>query len=267
MTVRWGFKPDGPRHQNMRAAISASTAAVAAMHLADLGYNAEQNLARAATYLQWIERHCIDDQGLAMDGLKRRRSGRWALERKRWTYNTGLVVLANAMLYQRTGKDWLLRRVRRSADAAIDRSGQMYDELVTDPHRNYFADTSYFASHLIEALMKASRVLSDPKYRDEAERNAACLYSYIRSPSNGLYFRNMRLWRLDRAHYQQFQSVWSDGYDKEELRFDPAADERSRESTELTQAVADRTIVRTLLASAAVARAFWSLADEPQIAN
>ena len=48
--MRCGFKPDGPRHQNMRAAIRASTAAVAAMHLADLGYTLEQNLARAAIW-------------------------------------------------------------------------------------------------------------------------------------------------------------------------------------------------------------------------
>lgn len=260
--MRWGYKKDGPRHQNMRAAISASTSAVAAMRLADLGFNPEKNMARAEQYLAWIEEHCIDDEGLVMDGLQHDGEGGWRMEETRWTYNTGLVITANAMLYERTGRDDILARVRRSADAAIDRTGRMYDGIVTDPDLNYFYDSAFFASHLIEALVKASEVLEDPKYRDEAERNAAYLYTYVRDPADGLYFRNMRLWRIDQAHFDRFREVFARAYDTDRLSFRPEGAERSRSREHRALPVEERPLVKTLLANAAVARAYWSLAEE-----
>ena len=255
--MRWGYKPDGPRHGNMRAAISASTAAVGAMRLANLGFNAGANLARAAEYLDWIERLCVGEDGLVMDGLQADGEGGWTVEQTRWTYNTGLFLLGTAMLHERTARPDLIGRLRRTADAATDRSGRMYDGLVTDSRRNYFYDNVFFASHLIEGLVAASRTLGDPKYRREAERAAAYFHTFVRDPADGIYFRNTRLWRIDRERFERFQRDFAGGYDADALRHDPADDERSRDPADLLRPVNERPTVKTLLANAAVARAYW----------
>ncbi|MFH5804597.1 glycoside hydrolase family 76 protein [Alienimonas sp. DA493] len=259
--MRWGFRPDGPPHQNQRAAISASTAAVAALKLADLGVRPEENVERAATYLEWVESTCVTPDGLTADGLKRD-GDEWRLDGRCWSYNTGLTLIGTALLYDRTGRPELRARLKRTADAAIDRDGALYDEAITDPARRYPADTAFFIPHLIEGLAVAAETLDEPKYRAEAERTAAYLYRYVRDPADGLYFRNARLRRIDATRDALFREQWAGAFDPNRAAYRPAGDERvqSRRRWRDRGDRAERPLVKTLLPSAAVARMYWTLA-------
>ena len=254
--MRWGFRPDGgPRH-NQRAAISASTSAVAALELAELGYHVDENRDRARKYLEWVEATCVDDEGLVQDGLQPGlgEDGGWGIETTRWSYNTGLFIIGNLLLHKATGDEAALARATRSADAAIDREGLLWDPTVTDPARRHLRDNTFFASHLLEALVMASEHLGDDRYRDEAEREAAFMFTYLRDPEDGLYFRSLQLWRIDEQRFDQFRKSFAGAFDEGELKFDPNAEERASRGRD-----GDRPVVKTLLASAAVARAYASL--------
>ncbi len=265
--MRWGFDATNNRQAKQRASISASSSAAAAIALANLGYQREANLRRARVWLDWIERHCVDADGLVMDGLRpgRTPADAWRLERFKWSYNTGLVILANAMLYEQTGDAVLLDRVRRSAHAAIDREGEMYEGIVDDPALRFFDDTTYFATHLIEALAKAAEVLEDDRLRDEAERNARYLFTHLRDPDDGLYFRNMRLWVIDEVRRNRFDALFAGSFDATRPREGFSAEERATADRELP--VARRRPVKTLLAAASVARMYWTLGPKTNISE
>ena len=247
--MRWGYDRDKGLRHNQRAAISASTAAVAALKLAALGYDAERNRERAATYLAWVNDTCVDDAGLVMDGLQpgRGEGGGWGLERTRWSYNTGLFLIGNALLHEQTGDVAAMGRVVRSADAALDREGRLWDDAVTDPARRHLRDKTFFVPHLLEGWVAASRITGDDRYRAAAEREAAYLYTYVRDAADGLYFRNLRLPRIDPTRRERFKRDFAAAFDAARLPDAYASDERPP--------------AKTLLASAAVAHGYAALGE------
>ena len=65
-----------------------------------------------------------------------------------------------------------------------------------------------------------------------------------------MYFRNMRLWRIDEERYKMWKRLSGQSNAFAPRDFD--ADERSKDGT--------NRLVKTLLANAAVARMFWQIA-------
>jgi hypothetical protein len=89
----------------------------------------------------------------------------------------------------------------------------------------------------------------------EAERNADYAYEYLRDPEDGLYFRNWRLWRIGDEQLATWETLTGQTH-----ALEPDHSERSKEPRYSNVPLADRPLVKTLLANAGLARMFWVLA-------
>jgi hypothetical protein len=136
-------------------------------------------------------------------------------------------------------------------DAAIDRAGRMYDGLVKDPEENHWYDSSFFVPYLADGLAELSRATADRRYADEVRRNAEFAMARLRDQADGLYFRNWRLWRIDRERWDVWRRLTGGTHPLE-----ADWDERSKEPEALKKPEADRPVVKTLLANAGMARLF-----------
>jgi hypothetical protein len=148
-----------------------------------------------------------------------------------------------------TRRSVLLDAARAMGDAAIERSGPMYDGLVKDPEKNHWYDSSFFIPYLAEGLVELSRATRDGRYAREVRRNAEFAFERLRDPTDGLYFRNWRLWRIDAERRAIWVRLTGGSHP-----LDPDWDERSKEPDALKLPEADRPVVKTLLANAGMAR-------------
>lgn len=203
--------------------------------------------------LDWVWCKIRDPQdNLVRDGL-RLGDGVWTIMSTKWTYNTGIPIRAYVEHYRLTGDQTSLSRAKTLADAAVNRNLKpLFDGLVTDPNRNFWYDSTFFVQHLLaDGLLELLRVTKDDRYWHEIRRQANYLFWYIRD-SDGMYFRNTRLWKIDHDHYGLWQYLtgqtagWVDN-------------DRERDPSEMAAADSTRT-VKTLLANASVARTYWKIA-------
>jgi len=107
----------------------------------------------------------------------------------------------------------------------------------------------------VYGLAELWRATRDARYRDETLRNAAFARECVRDPADGLAFRNWWLWRIDRQRWEARRRRTG-----VEHPLDPDPDERGRSPEDLRRPVEDRPLVKTLLASAGLARLFWIVA-------
>ncbi len=250
--VRWGTDPTKP-HTADKTASATAGAALAALGLARLGIHRASNIAWAQSALTWLQRHLQDKDGLIRDGLQ---APTWTVMPTKWTYNTGVPIRAYVEHYRLTHDPASLEAAKRLARAATDRNKALYDQLVRDPERRFFYDSSFFVHYLADGLLALYRVTQDAALLDEVKRNANYAYAYLRDPTDGLYFRNFRLWRIGEAQYQAWRRLTG-----QEHRREPDAAERSQADKDTRLPVSARPLVKTLLANAGCARLFWLLAQ------
>ncbi|HZP84238.1 MAG TPA: glycoside hydrolase family 76 protein [Chthonomonadaceae bacterium] len=253
---RWGTDPTKPGTDDHNACSTAS-AALAALGLARLGVNRQANLRRAEAALDWIVRRLRDTDGLIQDGLH---APDWKVMPTKWTYNTGAPIRAYVEHHQLTGDKASLEEANRLARAATDRTKRLYDGLVRDPERRFWYDSSFFVPHLVEGLLALCRVTGEEALRAEVRRNANYAYQYLRDPSDGLYWRNWRLWRIGAAQVAAWRRLTG-----QEQSLEPDEAERSKESRYDGVPLAERPLVKTLLANAGMARLFWLLAQDGNV--
>ena len=117
----------------------------------------------------WTKRHLQDDDGLYWDNI--RLDGR--VDRRKFTYNTALMIRANCLFHEITGEPTWLVEARRMADAAEQRwVGE--DGSVSDAGR--------FAHLLMESFMAVHERENDPKRLATVERVLTHVREKLRSP-------------------------------------------------------------------------------------
>lgn len=244
----WGTDPtkDGTGNYN---ACSAASVALAAVNLARIGVNRKANLDWTRSALAWITRRLRDTDDLIQDGL---RAPNWTVDRTKWTYNTGAPIRVHVEAYRLTKDKRHLEEAKRLARAATDRSKRLYDGMVSDPERRFWFDAGFFVHHLAEGLLALYRETGDKALLAEVRRNADYAYQYLRDPADGLYWRNWRLWKIGAPQQEAWRKLTGQDH-----RLEPDDSERSKEHRYDKTPVADRPLVKTLLANAGTARLFW----------
>lgn len=102
-----------------------------------------------------------------------------AVDRRKYTYNTALMIRADVLLYESTRDDLYLAAARRAADAAI--------RHWADPETGAIRDTPKFAHLLCEAFLRLYDVTSDGKYLDAARAYADHARRDAHDPQGGYY--------------------------------------------------------------------------------
>jgi uncharacterized protein YyaL (SSP411 family) len=248
--MRWGTDPGNPATAD-RAACSTSMTALAALWLARLGVERQAHVEFASVLLEWIRGNLQDADGLIMDALE---PADWRVRRVKWTYNTGVTLRAHVELHRLTRSPSALTEASRLAIAAVTRNGALYDSLVSDPDRRFWYDSSFFVPYLVDGLLGLHAITGDAALLREVERNAQYAYGYIRDPSDGLYFRNWRLWRIGDEQLTTWQTLTGQTH-----ALEPDDSERSKEHRYDNVPVTGRPLVKTLLANAGQARMLWVL--------
>ncbi|MGQ9733057.1 MAG: glycoside hydrolase family 76 protein [Candidatus Zipacnadales bacterium] len=246
--MRWSTNPHNPQAED-RNACSTGMAALAALLLARYGIERQTNIKWAAAMLEWVKANLQDTDGLIMDALV---PPDWTVRRVKWTYNTGHIMRGWVELHRLTGSSSALAEAYRLAKAAVDRNGAMYDGLVRNPQCKYFYDFAFFVAYLLDGLMALYHLTGDQVLLNEARRNANYAYQYLRDPSDGLYFRNWRLWRISEEHCRTWETLTGQTHPLE-----ADENERSQEHRYDHTPVEQRPLVKTLLANAGTARMMW----------
>lgn len=248
--VRWGTKPLTDRGDRT---VSATAACALAALLVSRVNGSASDRHWAIRLLDWIRTRLSAPSGLIYDGFRNPGFERMPTV---WTYNTGVTIRAAVELYRQTGQAGYLRWARKMGDAAIDRTlSPLYDGAVADLSKRHWYDGIYFVQYLVDGLRALSQATGDPRYLNEAARNATFCLDDLRD-RDGLYWRNMRLWTIDTATEARFHSLT--GQSTPALSPDPS--ERAMDQRSLELPVGQRPMVKTLLANASAARMFWLLA-------
>jgi uncharacterized protein YyaL (SSP411 family) len=248
----WGTDPTKAGTGDYNACSTAS-AALAVVSLARIGVNRKANLVWTKSALDWLTHRLLDTDDLIRDGLH---APNWTVMPTKWTYNTGATILAHVEYYRLSLDKTHLEEAQRLARAATDRTKRLYDGVVQDPNKRFWFDSGFFVHHLAEGLLALYRVNGDETLLAEVRRNANYAYHYLRDPSDGLYWRNWRLWRIGEPQLETWRKLT--GQDHRLVADDS---ERSKERRYDKVPVADRPMVKTLLANAGMARLFWLLAQ------
>lgn len=248
--VRWGTDPDKPGTED-RNACSTEAVALAALGLAGHGHRRERCVALARRLLEWLEENLVDRDGLVRDGLF---APDWRVNTTKWTYNTGNLIRAwvdwSALSTDRSG----LERAECLAEAACDRTKALYDTVVPDPDSRHWYDSTFFAEHLADGLLRLGHATGLAKWRTEVERHAEFALRFVRD-SDGLYWRNLRPWRIA----EEPRRAWCAAV-RVSKALEPDEAERSKAPEALRRPVEERPLVKTLLGNAGMANLLWHLA-------
>jgi hypothetical protein len=122
----------------------------------------------------WTNRYLLSPDGLYWDHLDL--SG--TVEKTYWSYNQGVPVGVNVLLYQITHDRSYLRRAMSIAQAA-------YDYFVTAGRLS--AQPPYFNSIFFKNLLLLEAVTGGHAYRDAMARYAATVWQQNRDPHTGLF--------------------------------------------------------------------------------
>lgn len=248
--LRWGTKAGIEDRKDHTVSATAAGALAALLIAKAPGRTAERTADRvwAKRALDWVK-GLSTPSGLIQDG--RKDDGR--IMPTVWTYNTGVPIRAASEYARQTNdrsvRDWAVRM----GDAALDhRLAPLYDGAVTDLSKRYWYDGIYFVQYLTDGLRALSLSTGDPKYRAEARREADYAKSYLKD-GDGLYWRSMRLWQIDADRTAAFDRLTGQ-------TAPPLTPDASERAGDASKPVAERPMVKTLLANAGAARMFWLLA-------
>ncbi len=249
--MTWGTDPTKANTSD-RSACSTSGAALAAFRLAHVGIRRDFYTKWGRSALEWIVTRMRDKDDLVRDAL---RPPDYKTIDTKWTYNTGVPIHAFVEHYRLTKDRLSLDEARRMGAASIDRSKRLYDGLARDPANRYWYDSSFFVPYLADGLLKLYKATGDRALLAEVQRNANYAYACIRDPVDGLYFRGWRLWKIGDAQLAKWQEMTGQTH-----RLEADDSERASDPQSAKLAVAQRPLVKTLLANAAMARLYWLLA-------
>lgn len=168
---------------------SNAPAIVGALRLYQLTEDPEY-LAAAERLYDWTKSKLQDDDGLYFDNI--RLDGR--VDRRKFTYNTALMIRGNCLLHEVTGDDEYLALAERMAQSAAERW--------IDAETGAIRDTGKFAHMLLEALLAVDVRKGQPSWRDVVRNSLEYVHEHTLD-ENGRYSsrwyrsRRRRRWRRD----------------------------------------------------------------------
>ncbi len=151
---------------------SCAPGAVAALRVYEIGGD-NTNVQVAQRLVQWTSEHLQDEDGLLWDNIKLNGE----IERTKWSYNSALMIQANALLGRHTGDERYGREAQRIAHAAIDRW--------IDGATGGVKDGARFAHMLLEALLRLDGPGREER-RQIVRRALQFVHDQVRDP-NGWY--------------------------------------------------------------------------------
>ena len=134
----------------------------------------EKHLETAKRLYAWTRKNLQDTDGLFWDNI-RLRDGR--VDRRKFTYNSALMIRANCLLHEITGEATYLEEAKRMAAAAekqwIHESGAI-------------SDSGRFAHLLLESFLALHERDKDPRWTETVTRCLVYLHAQMRD-ENGRY--------------------------------------------------------------------------------
>ena len=121
----------------------------------------------------WVNSHLQDEDGLYWDNI--RMDGH--LNRRKFSYNSALMVRANCLFHEVTGEDRYLKEATRVAQAA-EKEWVREDGAV--------ADSGKFAHLLLEAFLAVNERSHDPHWSDVVQRTLVYVHGTLLG-ANGRY--------------------------------------------------------------------------------
>jgi uncharacterized protein YyaL (SSP411 family) len=132
-------------------------------------------LATAQRLFAWTEKNLRDDQdGLYLDNVNL--AGK--IDRRKFTYNSALMIRANCLLYEATGEAKYQAEAERMAEAAALRW--------IDVETGAIRDAGRFAHMLLEALAAVDRSTGKSRWREITQRCVTYVHTNLRD-SRGHY--------------------------------------------------------------------------------
>jgi len=147
---------------------SNAPAAVACLRIARWSER-DENIAWAERIVAWTTEQLQDDDGLFFD---QRRVADGRLDRRKFTYNTALMIRANLGLYRATDDEAHL-------EAAV-RMGEACDAFLREETGAY-RDSPRFTHLLVEADLELFRATGEGRYLERARTNGEVAWSRWRS--------------------------------------------------------------------------------------
>jgi uncharacterized protein YyaL (SSP411 family) len=138
--------------------------------------NDTKYLEDAKRLYKWTNDNLQDpDDGLYWDNVRVRR-GR--VDRRKFSYNSALMIRASCLFYEITGEPKYLAEAQRIARAA--------EEHWIVPSTGAVRDSGKFGHMLMEALVTLGQVDGDPRWLSVASKSAEYVHENVRDP-NGRY--------------------------------------------------------------------------------
>ncbi|MEO7719995.1 MAG: glycoside hydrolase family 76 protein [Capsulimonas sp.] len=177
----WDSKLDGGVYWKLdrksKNTCSNTPASAAALRLYQVGHDKAQ-LSWALKIRKWTKDKLQDSDGLYWDNIDLKGK----VEKTKWTYNTGLAIRTDVLLYQMQGDKKALAEARRMADAGL---AQWTDPKTGSLHKT---EGSALFTHLFcESLLRLYDVTRDIKYLDAVRSEAAFAYEHVRDPDGGYW--------------------------------------------------------------------------------
>ncbi|MGC8669113.1 MAG: glycoside hydrolase family 76 protein [Chthonomonadales bacterium] len=166
-----------------KAACSNAPVIVGLLSLYQVTHTPEY-LARARRLYQWINTTLQDRDGLYFDGIRVDGS----LEKRKWSYNSALMIRANCLFYAVTRDAGYLKEAERIAKAA-ETQWVRADTGAID-------DDAAFAHLLCGAFVDLYRAGHDARWLDVAARAAEFVWRSVQAP-NGYFGHN---WATTYSH-------------------------------------------------------------------
>ena len=104
---------------------------------------------------EWTNKNLLSLEGVFWDSVSE--SG--VVDKKTFTYNTGIMIRANTLLYEITKEDQYLEEAKRLAKASLDHFAPLNKE-----GERFFPDTPWFNLVLLKGYLELNKLDKDPTY-------------------------------------------------------------------------------------------------------
>jgi uncharacterized protein YyaL (SSP411 family) len=126
----------------------------------------------------WTVKMLQDDDGLYLDNVHVGGERNGEIDRRKFSYNTALMIRANLLFHQLTGDE------RRLAEA--QRMGRAAQREWVDPATGGIADGGRFAHLLVDAFLELHAADGDDHWLDASRRSLGYVHEHLRD-GNGRY--------------------------------------------------------------------------------
>ncbi|EPY51718.1 alpha-1,6- mannanase [Schizosaccharomyces cryophilus OY26] len=261
--VAWHVNSGSPPGGNLNAC-STAMSALAALRLAfavDDNKKKQQLVSFAWNCVEWIHNNLVDNSHLVCDGLSMK-DGKWTLDSVKFTYNTGATLASMSLLLgfediikglPNIGK--IHSYMENMAEAALNTKSAMYDQSCKTDFKTW-KDNTFFAQHLAEGLMTFSFAMPTSSYAKPAQQmvfdQAEFIMKYIRDPKDGLYFRDLNLYKISQDLTNTFNKIFHANQN-----FQPDKDERIQGDGPVEK----QPLCKSLIGSSGAARMLFPAAE------